>query len=131
MTLRLGEPISLSVPSPIGFPAVFYKEGFWHGAMLHSFAVESGFTDGYSWTYPPAESDDQASGWDALDQDTRVIIIGLVCVSLFACVALFMWRVYGSCESGPGGETRLAGQKAKEEEDTESGDIDAHSRLIS
>lgn len=39
----------ISVPAPVGFPPVFYKDSSAWGAQLRDFVVNQGYTVGFEW----------------------------------------------------------------------------------
>lgn len=54
--------LHLRVPTPMGFPAVFYRQGSKWGDQLRSFVVQNGYTSGFTWEYndnlPPVDEDE-------------------------------------------------------------------------
>ncbi len=41
--------LTVTVPAPIGFPPVFYRQGSVHGVQLRSYLIKMNYTSGYQW----------------------------------------------------------------------------------
>ena len=84
---------SLVVPSPLGFPPVFYRSDSLYGQQLRSFVIEQNYTYGYSWHYDESKSDHKTWWW----RQTLAVRISLVGgVSLFLLIVLY-WTTSVYC----------------------------------
>ena len=103
--------LSVTVPAPIGFPPIFYRQGSVHGEQLREFLLEKGYTEGYTWSYSSsgAASGGDSSGTgsstsvDGKDEDkldhsdslpVYVIVIAVVLLLLLCSVTLYFIRTY-------------------------------------
>lgn len=68
----------LLVPSPMGFPPVFYKQSSEWGAKLRAYVIVNGYTSGYTWDYTEESGGDSSS--DHGDYTFRAVLITVVVV---------------------------------------------------
>ena len=83
----------ISVPSPMGFPPVFFRASSTAGLNLRTFLLSKGYTEGFEWGYSDKESSDADNRNKAIQLATLVVIIGLS-VSCSYCLLrhFFSWR---------------------------------------
>lgn len=91
----------MTVPSPLGFPAVFYQQSSISGNTLRLYLLSVGYTDGYSWDYGKSKDDD---GHDAISNTLLAIILSFGSVFIFLSILGIYW-IYKSSSRGAGGSS--------------------------
>eukprot|EP00981_Chlorochromonas_danica_P010287 scaffold3079_cov187-Ochromonas_danica.AAC.14 len=57
----------LRVPTPMGFPAVFYRQGSTYGNQLRAYVISKGYTAGYVWPYDDTQVFDDDQSYDPIE----------------------------------------------------------------
>lgn len=88
-----GRYLHLRVPTPVGFPGVFYRQGSLYGNQLRAFVMEQGYDDGFNWEYnddPPPDADDDYDPIGTLTLSEKILIPLFFLLLLASLAWLFM-----------------------------------------